>query len=477
MGDIRFEETVTVTARAPLLTAPRQVRLVKCAIFSPNLSSRATSKEDQSILQTYGFDLMPYIQKIDLYENITDNTISGAITMVENVGLAEYIPIVGVETVALAFQIDSHGTVKEFKHAFRVVALKDQAFPRHDYRMYTLQLVTPEFVTSISTRISRAFQNITCSTAVQQILMKDLGVKHPLITAETTNEKMTVVIPNYTPLRAINYFTMLAQTTKTPTESNFLFFETLDGFHFTSLRQLLSQKPVKSFSVNPGQITVAPTVKDSTVFNSIERVHQDQSFDLLKDIASGVLRSQMIHFDFLAKQIDFVDSRYTDTFDQTTHLDKYPVYPKNFDLTVGKSVRQFVVPSNSWTNSSPYLKGKDTGHVQRLHEAIMLRNRQLREIQHLQTLLDLPGQPDLRAGSVVSVMYPTTRHLEGRETSTNAPIPTTGTPYYSGNHLVTEIHHILSVTSPGSMDYRMHVKVCRDSFGAPLIGTSNQEGK
>ena len=32
-----------------------------------------------------------------------------------------------------------------------------------------------------------------------------------------------------------------------------------------------------------------------------------------------------------------------------------------------------------------------------MQQAVVLRNRQLREIRHTQTLLDLKGQPDLRA--------------------------------------------------------------------------------
>lgn len=461
---------------APLLTAPRQVRLVKCAILSPGLAERAGNASDRTQLEQYGFDIMPYIQKIDLYEGIFENTISGTVTLVENVGLPEYLPIVGVETVAIIFQVDSGSTTRTFSHAFRVVALKDQAFPRHDFRMYTLQLATQEFVTSISSRISRPFQNVTCEQAIKRILKKDLGVD-TLITSEPTKDMMSVVIPNYTPLRAVNYFTMLSQTTKTPAESNFLFFETLDGFHFTSIRSLISQPPVKTFAVNAGQMATAETISDQTAFNSILKVHQNQSFDLLTDIASGTLRSQMVHFDFLARKVDFVDSRYTETFTETRHLDKYPVYPKNFDLMVGKQVRQFIVPSNDWSADSKYVKGKETQHTQNLHKSIMLRNRQLREIQHLQTLLDLPGQPDLRAGSVVVVNYPSTRHLEQQETSTNTPVATDGTPYYSGKHLVTEVHHMLLVNAPGSMEYRMNIKVCRDSLGSPLIGTTNTTGK
>ena len=482
-----------------MVTQPRQVRLVKCAILSPGLELRGQNPTDRTNLEKYGLDISPFVQKIDIYESIFDNTMSGTLTVLENIGLTEYVPLVGVETFALTFEIDSVLTgTRRFSRAFRVVGIKDQSFPRHDWRLYTILLVTNEFVESVSSRICRAFRS-TCEEAVKNIMEKDLhmtlsGPNKQLKSDERTFGNVDVVIPNYTPLQAINYFSTLAQTLKTPRESNFLFFETLEGFHFTSVQKLIetgNAKPDKKvFSVRPGEMTTNATIPEEVALNSVLRVHQEQSFDLLYDITSGMLRSRMITFDFLARQVaqknggmPAMDSRYTDAFEATTHLASphapkgYPVYPHNFDLSVNKNVRIFTVPTNLMSTQSTYIKSKDIMNEQRMHEAIEKRNRQLREIQHLQTLLDLPGQPDLRAGTVVVVNYPSSRMLEGKEKeTTKAPVPIEGTPYYSGNHLVTSVHHILTIKGPGSMEYRMNVKVNKDSLGTPLYGTSSTEG-
>jgi hypothetical protein len=467
------------------LTGPRQVRLIKCAILSPGLHLRARNAADAAALLNVGFDISPYVQQIDIYENIFDNTISGTLAILENVGLTEYIPLVGVETFALVFEIDTALGVRRFARSFRVVSITDQTFPRHDWRLYTVRLVTNEFVNSVSGRVCRAFHDMSCEEAVKNILLTDLNVDPAVMkTDEETFGKVDIVIPNYMPLQAINYFTTLAQTKKEPRESNFLFFETLDGFHFTSIAKLitdgLANPDKKVFDVNPGQMTTEPTVPESVALNAIMRVHQEQSFDLLFDIASGMLRSRMVTFDFLARTVSQDkdgDSRYTDSFKATTHLDKYPTYPENFDLTVDNNVRIFTVPTNLQSVQSRYIRANDRMPEQRMHEAVILRNRQLREIKHLQTLIDLPGQPDLRAGTVVVVKYPSSRTIEGKDNETiNAPVWSDGTPYYSGNHLVTAVHHILTTKGPGSMEYRMNVKVNKDSLGAALIGTRSTEG-
>jgi len=462
-----------------LTTQPRQVRLLKCAILYPGLDRRAASGADASRLSSYGFDIMPFVQRIDIYENIFDNTISGSITLLENLGLVEYLPIVGVETVHLAFAIESgDGPPVTFTRGFRISKVSDVSFPRHDYRLYTLQLVTNEFVLSLSSRICRAFTKQTTQNAVRDILTNDLKVEQSrIITNEPTFDQVSVVVPNYTPLQAINYFTILSQT-QGRRESNFLFFETLAGFHFTSVSKLItdgSQKPMRTFEVNPAALG-AEFVEDGTARNAIRRIHQDQSFDLLQDIVGGTLRAKMLYFDFLARKIDHtVDSRYSNTFASTTHLDKYPVYPDNFDLSVSKDVRLFTVPSNAFSAQSAYAKGKGENPTeQRLRESIILRNRQLREIRHIQTLVDLPGQPDLRAGDVVNVLYPSTRALEGENVPINVPVFSKGTPFYSGKHLVTSVHHILASKGSEQMEYRMNIRVCKDSLGSQLVGSSSQ---
>lgn len=463
-----------------LPTFSRQVRLLQCSLFSPGLDQRATNADDQKTLKDAGFDISPFIQKIDLYESIFENTISGSITLLESVGLPEMLPIVGVETIVLKFQIDtgedtSTNGVETFAMIFRVSGLKHQTFPRHDFRLYTLQIVTPTFVDSVSRRISRAYDDVNCKDAVVGIL-HDLDVPDSqIVTLENTVGTVDAVIPNWTPLQAINYFSMLSLTEKT-NESNFLFFQTLTGYHFASIASMILQSRSQTlpvFTVDEG-VSVVTEVNDDSNRNSIMRVHQNQAFDLLMDIGGGTLRSRVVNFDFLARKFDHVDdSRYTTTFDKTTHLAKYPVYPKNFDLTVGNNVRLFTIPSNVWSSQSEYAKsigGKIT--QTRLHDSIVMRNRQMKEIRHMETLLDMPGQPGLRAGSVVVVNYPSTRPLQ-ETASINVPLKNEPTPFYSGPHLVTAVHHILLTKSPGSMEYRMNVKVNRDSFGAPLIGTDS----
>lgn len=457
-------------------TTPRQVRLNQCSIFAPGLEDRVARSMSAQV-KAEGISIVPYIQQIDIYEGLFDNTISGTITIVEDIGLIEMVPLIGVEYLWLSFEVDDDtldDKSHKFERMFRITKIRDVSYPRHEHRMFTMDLSTHEFVASIAHRISRKYDRKTCKEAVTDILKRDLGVEPGrLVNIEDTYGKVSITIPNYTPLQAINFFTLLGQTKKRK-ESNFVFFETLTGFHYVSIAKLIEDglkeiaKPDhRVYRLNPGSVTGIEGTADSTIRNSLHRVFQDQTFDTLSDIAGGMLRAQMIHFDFLARKIEHQedsDSRYTETFKKTTHLAKHPVYPDNYDQGVSKNVRTFTFPTNVWSRDGAWMKRlePDTPE-QRLFESIVLHNRQLKEITHIQTLIELPGHPEIRAGSVMDIKYPSTRIMAGFTGSKTASIEEKETPLFSGPHIVTAVRHMMLPLGNGQLDYRMHLKVCKDS--------------
>lgn len=447
-------------------TQPRQVRIISCLLQSPGLENRVAPAARAAAKE--GIEISSYLQQVDIYESIFDNTISGSIMLLENLGLIELVPIIGIEYLWFHFEVETLGGEKrEFKRQFRITKVRDVSYPRHDQRLYTLDLSTHEFVASVSHRISRQYDKKTVKEAVADILEKDLAASARIKTIEDTFGKITITIPNYTPLQAINFLTLLAQTKKKK-ESNFVFFETLDGFHFTSVSKLIEdgKKAAKDtlFLVDPEAVSGVAQRDDDKIRNAISRIYQDQTADVLVDIAGGMLRSQMIHFDFLARKIEHVeDSRYTDTFKKTTHLNDNPVYPENYDQGVSKNVRTFTFPTNVWTVKGSWWKGiePDTPE-QKLYESIVLHNRQLKELTHIQTLIELPGNPEIRAGSVMNIQYPSTRLMSGGASITS-PVPQKETPLFTGPHLVTSVRHVMTPIGGGQFDYQMHLKVCKDS--------------
>jgi hypothetical protein len=444
------------------------------------LEHRAVTAAQREKIHTFGIDIRDAVVAVNIYESIFDNTISATIDIEESSAYPELFPLVGQEFVQLVFAIDYLGTVREFGRTFRIRRLGDQSFPSDAKRTYTLDLVTPEFLTSLSSRMMKKYNQTTCTEAVTDIMTNQLQISEDRRkTIEETDLEISAIIPNYTPLQAINFFATLAMTQGEKSESNFLFYETLDGFWFVSVASLIGPtvKSVAIYEVNANKMTGQAKIPEKDAYNSIIGLHQEQSFDVLVDITTGLLRSKMLHLDFFARTWKEEDSRYTDTFKKTTHLDKFPIYPDNFDQSVGDNVKLFIVPTNTSSAGSEYaLSVGEQASENRLYQSIVLRNRQLRELRHLTTVLKVPGQPGVRAGSVIDLIYPTSRELQGSSDRIHTSSVSGDTPYYSGRHLVTAVRHVLTQASPAAMEYTMHLEATRDSFGTKLVPYDEDPG-
>ena len=441
------------------LTAPRQVKLRRCAIWSPTLHLRGADAAAQEDLLAHGQDISASVVSLDIYESIFQNTITGTVRLKETHGYPEYFPLVGTEFLFIEFVIDYLGEERIFNRVFRIRKIGDQSFPKNEEREYTINLVTPEFFQSMSSRMTKRYTG-TCAEAVKEIMETRLQIEDKRIyAAEKTSGTIDVLIPNYTPLQAINYFTAISLTEEVPYASNFLFYETLDGFYFRSIRGILQQysagNEVATFQVNANKLTGAQVIDEAQAFSSIIQIHQKNTLDVLTDATSGVLRSRMLHLDFFARKFTESDSRYTETFKtyKDDHLAQYPLYPDNFDQSIDRNTKLFTTLSDTSSTESAYRK-QNEGKVppRRRHESDVLRNRQLREIQHLRTVLEVPGQPNLRAGTVIILNYPSTRLIEGESENLSAAAHQNPTPFHSGRHLVTKVRHNLVQISTGVME-------------------------
>jgi predicted metallopeptidase len=461
----------------------RQVQLIACRIFSHNIAALGKSLSN-------GIDISASVQRVDLYESLFQNTISGNLVVTENIGFVELLPLVGIETLYLAFSItDDSGKSKTYARTFRITKVHDQTFIKYDNRTYVIEFVTTEFMASVSKRISRRFQ-MSCSEAVKTIVddvlhdkTSDQGLYSkfapgsPLPTWGTVD----ITIPNYAPLRAINYFAMLSLAEQNRESGGYLFFETLEGLYFTSLRHLIetgkARKDIPTIHVNSAMSSTADPNDDTGQRNAIFRFTQEQTFDLLGGVASGMYRSRALQFDLLATKfrghdLKSTDTWYTKSFKQTpaAHLNPYPLFPEYYEQEFSPNIRQFMVPTNIWSTANTQTTvGKVALQAEQLmHESVVARNRQLREIRQIESLVELPGQPNIHAGSVIKVIYPPTRLTAGTDLSPQSSQPAIVESPHSGYHMVASVHHMILFKTPGEYDYRMSLRVTSDSLSRPM---------
>lgn len=470
----------------------RQVQIHACRIFSHNITAL-----DKSI--SSGIDITQSVQRIDLYESLFQNTISGNLVVTENIGFVDLLPLVGVETLVLSFSItNDEGKTIPYTRAFRITKVHDQTFIKTDNRTYVIEFVTAEFMASVSKRISRRYQ-MSCSDAVKSIVdevLHDKSADQGLYSKFAPGSplptwgKIDITIPNYAPLRAINYLAMLSLAEKNRESGGYLFFETLEGLHFTSLRHLIetgkARTDIPTIHVNAALSSTANPNDDTGQRNAIFRFTQEQAFDLLGGVASGMYRSRALQFDLLATKfrghdLKSTDTWYTESFKQTpsAHLNPYPLFPEYYEQEFSPNIRQFMIPTNVWSTANTQTEVGQTAFQdeQIMHESIVARNRQLREIRQIESLVELPGQPNIHAGSVIKVIYPPTRLTAGTDLSPQSSQPAIQESPHSGYHIVTSVHHTLLFKTANDYDYRMSLRVSSDSLSRPVNRTKSRRPK
>jgi hypothetical protein len=430
------------------MALPTHVVLQTCLLRSPNLGTRA-------------IDLIPLVTSIDLYEDVFQNTISGTLLITDSMGLPEIVPMIGEEFISLKF---SRPNEPDYEGTFVVTKLSERTFPREETQLYQLHFVTPEFLLSISSRLSRAFKKKTATEAIHEILQKDLKILRPAsgLDFEDSQPAFNAVLPRMSPLQAVNFFAERAQS---PTkQANYFFWQTLSGFHFKSLTSLMKEKPVTTVRLVPGNL-LPPNAAANEV--RPEEMQVPQHFDVLFDTYNGLFRSKTIGVDPLTRQYVEYDNNYVDDFATRKHLNAYPAYSMSHANTVSQDVKVYLVPGDIPSSRSAYIKSKEpTFLASQIEKTVDVRQRQLTELMHGRVIIKCPGFTFAQAGKIIDVRLPTTRMAQGVYNAQQNTL-LGADKYHSGKHLIIACRHQL-VNIGGKFEYKVILDAVKDSLKSPL---------
>lgn len=434
---------------------PRYVKLHACSLYSPNLGKGRA------------IDLIPMVTSIDLYEDIFQNTMSGTLLLTESMGLPEIVPMIGEELISLKF---SRVGEPVYENIFLVTKLSERSFPREETQVYQLHFVTPEFMSSISTRLSRAFKKKTATAAIREILEKDMKLKRPAsdYDFEESKPELTVVLPRMSPFDAVNFFAARAQS---PTnQANYFFWQTLSGFHFRSLSSLMDSdkvQPITTVRLSPGNI-----FPYSQAANEVrpEEMYVPQHFDTLFDTHNGLFRSKTIGVDPLARQFIEYDHNYVEDFGKRKHLNPFPLYTRSHANTVSQDVKVYLVAGDIPSSQNAFMKGKDPSLIAtQIEKTVDVRQRQLTELAHGRVIIKCPGFTFVEAGKVIDVRLPSTRMAQGVY-SAHQKVPVGADKYHSGRYLITACRHQL-YNIGGKFEYKVVIDAVKDSLKTPIENT------
>ena len=398
----------------------------------------------------------------DLYSFVT----SGFVILHDGQGLLQKFQILGHEYLRVNFGRTKTSN-SNISRSFRIYKSDRLPSGNHKSEEITLHFCSEEMMLSESIKLQKGANpnGELISVTVNRILKNDLKIKKTLHIEPTTGN-YNFNINTLKPFEAISWLSTYARpVTQNLAGADMLFYENKNGFHFRSLRSLMSQTPYNTYKVQQINIEAPMEEKVRTVLD-YEFI---KSFDVLSDITSGTYANRLISVDPLTRSFKITDFNY-DTYKNNS----IPMNGKSNGVTIDNTNRfglkntqnpqsvVKVVVGNSEQYRVPYIKERPDSVVNDIYVENYIPNRTAQISLANFTLLKVvvPGDPGITAGITVNFNLYTLASGNNRELD----------PFYSGKYLVNAVRHVLQ--SQGA--YQTVMELAKESYQTPLISGSSK---
>lgn len=420
---------------------------------APQLNVNPGSVEFESlrILQDYsddtGFDITNIMVQLDIYESLYSPYINGSVLLYDSLSLISQLPMIGDELIEISFRIPHPFFENDpIKLKCRIVSVKDMVIENARTAQYILEFVSEERVYDVSRRVRKAYMNMPISDMVQQLyddyLKNDDNEKK--ITVDETAGERTIVIPNMHPMKAMYFLASEAESTGiqfTDTDaltrvtgrgtktSNFIFYEDLAGFHFTTMESLIyggKQKINQNFEIMVYNLREQNLQSDTDEVKFVDRIRnvnyktmpiqfsKIQSYrfvhfyDRIKEIQNGKFENKVLIID----PVKQIYREQTLTYDQA-YEDMEPISVSGGKKTTGDE--------SIYSKLNEDMEKIGDGHVRMLlsseaHNDDIPANQRPDFLNHLVMSLanlnsivvnlNVPGNTKIRPGDVIAINFP-----------------------------------------------------------------------
>lgn len=426
---------------------------------------------DKILIQNgiHDVDVTRMLVQINIFEDLYSNTLTGSITLIDAVNLIGAFPFVGLEQVTIVFKTPGFGQRNATEVVFDIYQISDRntgsAVEGTDVtQVYTMQLVSKAFVRNQKSRVRKAYFNMPIDEMVGRIAGDFLAED---VDAEFTSGIQSYVIPGWTPFRAINWLACRARSEKNPAAANYLFYETTSGYQFRSINDIVQQRPVVRFVYDPANIRKTKDVNTTgnrCIFPELQLIRSYsivQSASMMERIDQGMYASKLITHDIVTKRFNTETFSYLDDFPKQKHVEDMLIDDKL--NSVSQDAKPFAGSKRHGRNHDAVVKfhPKHTelfDGVQNYDESekwLLQRLSLMRQIESQRIKVEVAGLNFVSVGQTMVLEVPRPDNVSGRNH------PDDRDPEISGNYVITNIHHILSLD-----DHRMIMELSKESLPA-----------
>jgi hypothetical protein len=375
-------------------------------------------------------DLLLQMAEINVYENLHNSCISADIAIDDALNQIMNLPITGHEWIRFSFKTPGQSLIKLHLRIYKISSRELEKLRRQVFVLHCIDGIEFE---NAEMRVSKAYKGKLISDIVTNIQSEYLGSSFNKI--ESTKNLFHIIPAYWTPIKTINFLASRANSS-TYLGSNYVYYQTVDGFNFISIEKLCDTTPVQKYISQPANIREQGSVSHaSKTINSdqvaIQSYKFDSNFDTLENITNGMYSNRLLWHDIRTKQFGETDFSYPGSYDNYKHIELNKVQGGSSRLWTSKSdfdndvFGAFRFASTGMPNQESFVK-----------QWLQQRISQMQQIQNVRMFATVPGDSNRRVGDIVEVSLP----------SPEAPIHNQLVidKFYTNRYLISGLRHTIN---------------------------------
>jgi len=439
------------------------------------------------------FELLDYFVSMNIYEDLFGGNVTVDLFLNDSINLPYKAPILGEEY--LNFSIASKSIEGEdlSPGPMYSISISDRHLAKDRQQLYLLHFTSEQDIVNSNTTVSRSFRGKKISEIVNTILSDYIDPEesgNDFVIEETVGLE-NIIIPNWKPLKAINWLAKKAiNKNNVP---NYLFWESNGTTYFQSIETLLTQQVKQKFIFSPiiaNSQKIEQLARGRVQLDNLEIVSQ---FNVLRNTENGLYASKLITHDIVKKKIRQHTQSLTEMYgSDITHTDKYmPISsadtyydvsdrftfaPQDIGNNQGDSIQSYYDSKVMFHPKHDQMYATNVGDLydNNVEEWKLKRNALILGLDQIKLEITFSGKSYIRVGHMVNIVVPSPEKvLEQNPGKVKNPDDLVD-KYLSGTYLITALRHMITWNN-GKPVYTMVAEVTKDALGdVPHYGVRNK---
>lgn len=396
-------------------------------------------------------NIYPQVTSFDIYENLDSYTLSADFYLADGIDLINNYPLGGEEQISIS--LETPGSTQIIKFDFLIENIEGlRTNAQANLKSYRLHCTTKDYLKNASMTITKRYKDMRYDQALTSLINEDFRGDIKLAYVEQTKGMFDFVINNKRPFQIVDIIKERACSSNNKS-SLFVFYQDPDGYHFTTIEQLIKDRKSdavnKTYNYRTSQrnLDIEETINHWEILSYETMSHGNQ----VEKTMNGAMRNQIRSFDI------FRGTYYElkEYINNTNHKDFERVDDGEDTNSVG---------FNEFTEMMPAVSRmvvKDTLRPEMQHNNFIHYQRPYMEkLAQSGLRIRVYGNTDVRVGDVINLNFP---EISGTDRQKTADIS-------SSNYLITALKHRCDKADSNEFNHTMIFELRRPDQHGKAIG-------